>query len=65
MAEFVLNEKISNAEAHSGEQMLTGVLEDEKLVAAETLYGAILKTMGLRNQLYPLNPSVQYFRASI
>jgi hypothetical protein len=49
MAEFVLNEKISNAEAHSGEQMLTGVLEDEKLVAAETLYGAILKKMGLRN----------------
>jgi hypothetical protein len=49
MAEFVLNEKISNAEAHSGEQMLTAVLEDEKLVAAETLYGAILKKMTLRN----------------
>jgi hypothetical protein len=29
--------------------MLTAVLEDEKLVAAETFYGAVLKKMTLRN----------------
>lgn len=49
MAEFVLREKVHYAEANSREQMLTAIMPENKIVAAETLYGAILKKMTPKN----------------
>ena len=49
MADFLVREKVNNAEVDSNEQMLTAVMPDNKIVAAETLYGAILKKMTPKN----------------
>ena len=49
MADFVLKEKVNNAEANSQEQILTAEMPHEKVVVAETLYGAILKKMVPKN----------------
>jgi hypothetical protein len=49
MAEFVVKEKVNNAEVNSHEQILTAALEDDKILVAETMYGAILKRRIPRN----------------
>jgi len=49
MADFVLKEKINSAEVNSQEQLLTAEMPDDIIVAAETIYGAILKKMILKN----------------
>ena len=45
MAEFLSTDKITGAQADSGEQMLTGEPAYEEILAAETFYGAFLKKM--------------------
>jgi hypothetical protein len=45
MAEFLVREKVSNAQVDSNEQELTALLPDKKIEAAERIYGAILKKM--------------------
>jgi hypothetical protein len=49
LAEFVVREKVNNAEVDSREQELTALLPDNKIIAAETMYGAILKKMTPKN----------------
>jgi hypothetical protein len=49
LAEFLVKEQVSNAEADSHEQELTALLPDNKIRAAESIYGAILKKMTPRN----------------
>jgi hypothetical protein len=49
LAEFVVKEQVNNAEADSHEQELTALLPDNKITAAENIYGAILKKMTPRN----------------
>jgi hypothetical protein len=49
LAEFVVKEQVNNAEADSHEQELTALLPDNKITAAESIYGAILKKMTPRN----------------
>jgi hypothetical protein len=49
LAEFLVKEQVNNAEADSHEQELTALLPDNKITAAESIYGAILKKMTPRN----------------
>jgi hypothetical protein len=49
MADLVVREQVNNAEVDSHGQILTAVLPDNKIVAAETICGAILKKMTPRN----------------
>jgi hypothetical protein len=49
MAEFLVREKVNNAQVDSNEQELTALLPDKKIEAAEMIYGAILKKMTPRN----------------
>jgi hypothetical protein len=49
LAEFLMKEQVNNAEADSDEQELTALLPDNKITAAESIYGAILKKMTPKN----------------
>jgi hypothetical protein len=49
LTEFVLKQKVNHAEVDSREQTLTAVMPDDKIVVAETIYGAILKKMVPQN----------------
>jgi hypothetical protein len=49
MAEFVIKEKVKQAELNSSEQTLVADMEDEEIIKAETLYGAVLKAMIPKN----------------
>jgi hypothetical protein len=45
MANFIIREKIRGAEVNSFEKALVAVMNDQQIASAETLYGAILKTL--------------------
>jgi hypothetical protein len=45
IADFVMSERISNAEVNSFEQTLIAPMIDKQIVKAETVYGAILKAI--------------------
>jgi hypothetical protein len=45
MADFIVAEKISKAEADSFEQTVIGVVSDDQIEIAKQVYGAMLKTV--------------------
>ena len=49
MAEFIIKERLTNAEVNSIEQTLIAPMNDRQITAAETIYGAILKTIIRKN----------------
>jgi hypothetical protein len=57
MADFILNECVSNAEVNSVEQTLVAPMSERQIVKAETAYGAILKTI-LHSSFYQFSFTV-------
>ena len=49
IADFILSERVSNAEVNSFEQTLIASMDDKQIAKAETVYGAILKAMMPQN----------------
>jgi hypothetical protein len=49
IAEFILRERVSNAEVDSYEQTLTAIINDSQIKVAEDEYKAILKAMISKN----------------
>jgi hypothetical protein len=45
LADFIMSERINNAEVNSFEQTLVAPMIDTQITKAETVYGAILKAM--------------------
>ena len=45
MANFIIREKIRGAEVNSLEKALVAPINDQQIASAETLHGAILKTL--------------------
>ena len=43
MANFIISERINNAEVNSVEQTLVASMIDKQVIKAETVYGAIKK----------------------
>jgi hypothetical protein len=60
MADFIVNECVSYAEVNSVEQTLVAPISERQIVKAETVYGAILKTI-LKSSFYQFSfPVISY-----
>jgi hypothetical protein len=64
MSDFIVNECVSNAEVNSFEQTLVAPISERQIVKAETVYGAILKTV-LNTSFYQFSFPVVFYLLSI
>lgn len=51
MADFIMNEKVGNAEANTFEQTLIAIVTDKEIVTAQRIYGAIIKASIKTNEI--------------